>query len=457
MLTIIIVILLFASLVLVHEWGHFIAARRNGVGVEEFGFGFPPKLFGRVHKGVLYSINLLPLGGFVRMKGEDAADKGPGSFGGASFGVKTKILLAGVGMNLLSAIVLLYVLGVSGLPGLGAPFEPSFLKSTYAQPRQLLITNLDPKSPLAAAGLKTGDRLLAAGGQTLASETDLLNFTKAHAGQAVVMRVHQAAGDRTVSVKLLNPPASGVLIKDVKAGTPAAKAGLKVGDQVTRLNNQPLYGSAQLQAFTAAHTGQAVTLHIKQGSAERDLKVQLGGADATKGTLGVATEPVAKVSAGDPFSGVQSQVVYKLRYDPLTALLAAIYITGALFVATIVGVIQLVASIPALVVGLFAAGVPDQAQAASGPIGIVFILKSISSLGFSYVLLFMANISVALAAFNVLPLPALDGGRLAVAAVQRYAKKSWSAEAEARYHAVGFIALIGLMVLISVYDLRKHF
>src|ERR1700733_12611430 len=116
MLVIILIVLLFASLVILHELGHFMSAKRNGVGVEEFGLGFPPKLWGRKVKGTLYSINLLPLGGFVRMKGEDSADIGPGTFGGARFKAKTKILLAGVVMNLLTAVVVLYVLCVVGLP-----------------------------------------------------------------------------------------------------------------------------------------------------------------------------------------------------------------------------------------------------------------------------------------------------------------------------------------------------
>ena len=116
MLVIIVVIILFSALVILHEWGHFIAARRGGVGVEEFGIGFPPRVWGKKVKGTLYSLNLLPLGGFVRLKGEDAADAGPGSFGAASYAVKAKILLAGVGMNALTAVVILYGLCLVGLP-----------------------------------------------------------------------------------------------------------------------------------------------------------------------------------------------------------------------------------------------------------------------------------------------------------------------------------------------------
>ncbi|HUD11074.1 MAG TPA: site-2 protease family protein [Candidatus Saccharimonadia bacterium] len=367
MLVIILIVFLFALLVILHEWGHFIVAKRGGVEVEEFGIGFPPKLWGRKVGGTLYSINLFPLGGFVRLKGEDAADIGPGTFGAARFGVKAKVLLAGVVMNLLTAIVILYGLCVTGLPALGPGFEPSFLHSTYAQPKQLLLAQVEAGSPAAKAGLKRGDYVFTADGMKMVTDQDLSNFTKEHAGQSVTFSVRSGASDSDMTIKLRGP------------------------------NSQ------------------------------------------------------------DGYLGVVSQQVYKLRYDPLSALVAAVYITGALFVATIVGVVELIVSIPALIVGLFSSAVPAAAQNASGPLGIIFILKSISSLGFAYIFVFMANIAVALAAFNVLPLPALDGGRLALIAFQRVFHRRISADSEAKIHAIGFMALIGLMCIITVYDLRKYF
>lgn len=367
MLTILIVIILFSSLVILHEWGHFIAARRGGVGVEEFGVGFPPKLWGKKIKGTLYTVNLLPLGGFVRLKGEDAAESGPGTFSSASYATKAKILLAGVGMNLLTAVVVLYVLCLVGVPAIGAGFEPGFLKSSYAQPKQLVISSVQDGSPAAAAGLKRGDYLLKANDAKLEDDVALRDFTKANAGKEVTLRV-RSDGD------------------------------------------------------------------------ERDVNVRLRDANSTDGFLGVG-----------------GQQVYKLKYDALRAIPASLYMTGALFIATILGVLQLIVQIPALLLGLFSSSVPQAAQAASGPLGIVFILQSLSSLGYTYIFLFVANIAVALAAFNVLPLPALDGGRLFLITVQKLFKRTLAAETEAKIHAIGFMALIALMVVISVYDLRKHF
>jgi regulator of sigma E protease len=365
--TVIIIVLLFASLVLFHELGHFVTAIRGGVEGEEFGFGFPPRIYGRKIGKTIYSLNLLPLGGFVRMKGEDAADRGPGTFGGASFWTQTKILFAGVIMNALMAVIIFYVLAITGMPGLGGQFEPSFLHPSYAQPKQLLLTDVVSGSPAAQAGLKRGDHVLAANGQALTTDDELRTFTHVHAGQSVHLRVNQSGQEKTLDVTLL--PAT-----------------------------------------------------------------------ATQGFLGVG-----------------AQQVYKLRYKPASALVAAIYMTAVLVWATLAGIGSLIVHLPSLITGLFGSTVPQAAQATSGPLGIIYILKSISSLGWSYVLLFMANISVALAAFNILPLPALDGGRWFVLAIQRVTRRQWSADAEARYHAIGFMALIGLMIVISVYDIRKYF
>ncbi|MCA9348087.1 site-2 protease family protein, partial [Candidatus Saccharibacteria bacterium] len=110
-------LILFVCLVLVHEWGHFIMARRNGVDVEEFGLGFPPKAKTLTTKnGTEYTLNWLPLGGFVKLKGEHDIDTEPGTFGAATTNAKVQIMLAGVVMNLISAFVLFTVVAWIGMP-----------------------------------------------------------------------------------------------------------------------------------------------------------------------------------------------------------------------------------------------------------------------------------------------------------------------------------------------------
>ena len=234
--------------------------------------------------------------------------------------------------------------------------------------------------------------------------------------------------------------APALFLEEVVAGSPAAKAGLVRGDYVTTANGTPMTDDAMLRNFTKDHAGRDVTLHVRSKTGERDVTVKLNSSVSKVGFLGVGT-----------------QAVYKLRYSPGEAVVAAGYITGALFVATIVGVLGLLIHIPALILGLFAKSIPAAAATASGPVGIIYILQSLTSIGYSYIFLFMANIAVALAAFNVLPLPALDGGRLAIITIQKVTKRRIDADTEAKIHAFGFMALIGLMLVITVYDVRKIF
>src|SRR3989344_2593861 len=112
-------LLLFTSLVIVHEWGHYFIARRNGVKTEEFGLGLPPRAWGKkLRSGMIISLNWLPIGGFVKLKGENDSDKRKCSFGAASLGAKSKIIMAGVFMNLVVGLLLLTLLAAIGMPRL---------------------------------------------------------------------------------------------------------------------------------------------------------------------------------------------------------------------------------------------------------------------------------------------------------------------------------------------------
>ncbi|HUC20684.1 MAG TPA: site-2 protease family protein, partial [Candidatus Polarisedimenticolaceae bacterium] len=334
---ILLVILIFGILVFVHEFGHFIMARRGGVDVEEFGFGFPPRLVGIKRGSTVYSINLIPLGGFVKMKGEAIQEDTPGSFGAASFMAKSKILLAGVTMNAFLAYVVLVWLCLTGLPPVVSG-QYSFGTPEYAQPKQLMAVTVDPKSPGAKAGLQRGDMIISGNGKPLGSERELLNFTKAHAGQKVTLEISHDGVKRSVT-PTLNPPGS------------------------------------------------------------------------TKGFLGVG-----------PLQ------TYQLRYDFVSSLVTAAGISLQMIYQTFFAFIGLIA-------GLFVHG--QVSENISGPVGIVVLLSNIVDLGLPYVLIFVASISVSLAVINILPLPALDGGRYAMVLAQRLTGKALSQQTENIIHAAG--------------------
>lgn len=194
-ITLVSFVLILSLIVFVHELGHFLVARRHGIVVEEFGFGYPPRLIklGK-RNGTIYSLNLIPFGGFVRLRGEDDPSQ-PGNFAAASKWARATTLLAGAGMNFALAILLLTVLTMlSGVPDRSQPGA--------------VIGRVVPGSPAEQGGLKEGDRIVAANETPVATTVDLVTHTRAHLGQPVTYRVVRrdpATGRETTLTFVITP------------------------------------------------------------------------------------------------------------------------------------------------------------------------------------------------------------------------------------------------------------
>lgn len=372
LLLLIIGLALFVSLVVVHEFGHFMVARRNGVTVEEFGIGFPPTAWSRKLKsGMLFSLNWLPLGGFVRLKGEHDADKEKGSYGRASLSVKTRIMLAGVVMNLLAAFVIFTVLALVGMPKL-VDNQFTVKNDTKVSRNATLVGYVEPASPAAKAGLEPRDQLVALGLpshlQTVSDSAKLPNLTKQYAG-------------KTISVQFLR--------------------------------------DNQLQAKT-------VTLRSNQ-EVEASQKT-----NNPKGYLGIAPSD------------------YQLRRSTWSAPIVSAGLISQFTELTFVGLGRAVG-------GLLAGHASQASQQVAGPVGIFVLLKDGSLLGYQFILMIIGVISLTLAIMNVLPIPALDGGRLFVTLVFRGIRKPLTQRTEEWIHGTGFALLMLLFVLITVVDVRRFF
>lgn len=201
---------MFVGLVVAHEWGHFIAARRNKVEVEEFGIGFPPKVWAKKIKTeksrFLFSLNLLPLGGFVRLKGEHDSDKRPGSFGAASLKAKVKIMLAGVAMNLLIAYLMFTILAAVGMPKL---IDNQYTVASDTKIIQqvkdedvVLVDSVVKDSPAAQAGLQPQDRIISIAGQSVTSPEQVSGLTQGNAGKTVEVKALRDGKEVTFSPTL---------------------------------------------------------------------------------------------------------------------------------------------------------------------------------------------------------------------------------------------------------------
>lgn len=379
---IIIGVIVLTLLVAAHELGHALVAKHYGTKVEEFGLGFPPKVWGKtpkqsfLGKNVLFSINLLPLGGFVKMQGEHDDDKKPGDYGRMTFWQKSLTLLAGVIVNWLLAVVLLTLLAVIGLPKL--------LPNQFYVPSDAQITT------------------------------------------------------------------QPVVLATVAEWLPAAKAGLETGDQILRFDGQPVESAEALAALSANNKGETVKVIYSRNSVEHETAVSLRADNADKrGYLGAGPSQ-------------QSQTIRSTWSAPLVGLCTTAQMTWV----TLQGLGQMVVN---GVSGLFMKLNPDQAvqkQAdanlasvgnnVAGPLSIFGILfPAAEKAGPAYVILMAAIISLTLAVMNTLPFPALDGGRWFVTALYRLMKKPLTAEVEEKIHGIGFMFLMGLVILITIADIGK--
>lgn len=386
-------LILFIGLVVIHEMGHFLVARRNGVTAEEFGIFFPPRLYKKRIKSKKgdwdFTINLLPLGGFVRLKGEHDADTEAHTFGAASTWVKTKIMLAGVAVNLLAALVLFMALSWVGMPQL-VPNQFAITSDTHTifDNRQVGAYEVNKNSPAAQAGIRNGDQILAIGQAghfaQIKTSDNLLETTQRYAGQKVIVKYRHDGKEKTTTATLNSDKAIALAAK-----------------------------------------------HHKQ-----------------MGHLGVVPDPTGYVLKRSTWS------------SPIVAVGTATQFTGLTFQGlghALAGVGGIIAG---AVSGNHAARESAQTQASSqvsGPVGIFYIMRASADIGYRFVVMIIAVISLTLAIMNVLPIPALDGGKVAVTYIARLFKKRASESVENWIYGTSFLLLIGLIVLISVVDVKRFF
>ncbi len=349
-------------LVLVHEWGHYITAKLTGMRVDEFGIGFPPKLFG-VKKGETeYTINALPLGGFVKIYGEDSDAVREGvdfdrSFTGRSKWAQALVLVAGVSMNIIFAWFLFTGAFVWGI-------DRAVDESEASESARLIVTDVLVDGPASAALLTRGVTVasVSRNGETLES---------------------------------LTPTAfSDFVSRD--SSSPVQIAYLK-GEELFMANIVPQAG-------------------IIKDEPER------------------------------PAIGVALALVDTVQYPFITAVTEGFFHTIDSTVAITVGIGSLIKD--------SVLGQADFSQVA-GPVGIVGLVGEASAFGFSALLMFTAFISLNLAVINLLPFPALDGGRLLFVGIEAITRRPMPVRATQIMNTVGFFILIALMVVVTWNDIAK--
>lgn len=372
-LGILIGLIILVLLVVVHELGHAIVAHRNGVVVQEFGIGFPPKAWGKKLKnGVLFTINWLPLGGFVKLQGENDAASKKGDYGAASFWVKTKILLAGVLMNWIVAAIILTGLAFTGLPKI-VPNQFSVQGDTTVVKTPVRLMNIVEDSSADKAGFKTYDEIKRFDGKDVQSQQQLIDFTTQYRGKTVSIVYSREGVEAQKTVTLAN---------NDKANFGAS---LSQQERMKATWSAPLVGIATTGQFTW------VTL---QG-------------------------------LGDLLGNLVSGLFSQLSFNDATRQSGSEKLETA-------------------------------SASVAGPVGILgVIFPSAAEAGLTELLFLTAIISLTLAVMNVLPIPALDGGRWFLMTLFRIRKKELTKETEERIVGISFMILIGLVILVTIADVGK--
>lgn len=347
-------VLTLGVIVLVHELGHFLAAKRAGAAVEEFGFGFPPRIAGFRRGGTIYSLNWIPVGGFVRIKGESSTGNAEDdSFSNKSARRRAVVLAAGVAMNVILAAVLFAVSYAIGAP-------------------------------------------------------------------AVVDGIGSSGHVRDVRVQIIR----------VVPDSAAAGAGIQSGDIVRSINDTAVTTVEEVQEQNAQHVDQPLTYTLERGADPLHLSVtpRASPESGQRGIIGVELVE----------TGIVSYPLHVAFWEGIRA-------TGSVTAQTAMAFVGIFA-------GLFRG--ENVGADVTGPIGIAVLTTQVARLGISHLLQFAALLSINIAIINVLPIPALDGGRMLFLLIEKIRGRALNVRIESLIHNIGFALLLVLVAIITIRDVR---
>ncbi len=448
--------------VLVHEIGHFLAAKAVGITILEFGIGLPPRIFKMfTWRGTDYTLNWLPLGGFVRPLGEDMVrqlgdealdqDRSEAEMRGISKAVSVNeakplariiFMAAGAFANFVTAFAIFVLIALIGIPEVIGG--------------RVNVLYVDPDSTFAAAGLQPNDVIEDVNGRYFGNYDEFVGLLYAANGEDVTFTVRRidvdepftitAASDLTGEVQVVPHPAIG----DVAEGSPAARAGLQAGDLVVALNDEPTETYEELQALTRQHLDEEINLTIwREGQEQVVTLTPRSSPPSGQGAMGI----IIGAATLAPEAGLALENAIPQRVIQPQPLGAAVQYS----VDRIGQVFNTIASIPGQIIGGTAD--PDSLRLTS-PLGIsqagaVFLQESIVQDQPTIMLEFVALISLALGWTNLLPIPALDGGRILFVLLEIVRGRPIAPEREGVVHLIGLVLLLSLMVVVLLNDIAN--
>lgn len=426
-------VLVLGIMIFIHELGHYLMAKFLGIRVEVFSLGFGPRLFGFRKGDTDYRISLLPLGGFVKMTGENFGEELNGS--ADEFLSRPKlhrfaVAFAGPAMNIILAVVLLTVNYMAGVR------VPVYLSEAP------IVGHVVANSPAALAGVEEGDRILSLGGKETSTWEDVQLIAATSPGQElpvtflrgedsfsrfVTVKEDEASGTGSIGV---SPPVFNV-ITSVSQG-PAANAGLRPGDAIT-----------QVSSDGRVETNLAGILEVISGSEGKPVDFTILRDRSTFQTVVQPTLIEGSVRIGITLGELPLFEAKTERYGLFNAFGRSVERNYQLTLLTF------------NVVGKLVSG-KTSIKMMSGPIEIAKFSGQAASQGFAALIGFMALISLQLGIFNLFPIPILDGGVIALLFIEGLLGRDLSLQVKERIFQVGFIFLIVLMSIVIFNDISKN-
>lgn len=426
LLNILIAIIIFSVIVVFHELGHFLLAKKNGIEVTEFSLGMGPRLLSTVKGNTRYSLKLFPIGGSCMMVGEDGEEEGPGSFGHASVWGRISVVAAGPIFNFILAFV--FALVITSVMG-------------YDPPK---VLSVEENSPAEEAGLQVGDIITSFQGKHISigrdislyeslygMQQDQIKMTVKRDGKKIDLNF-KAASEKKYMLGFSYVPDGEPEITEVFVDGAMMKAGVLAGDVITAVDGTKVSTGEELQAYLEEHPlgENAVTITVSRDGNEKEFTVQ----------------PTVRTQVSTGF-------VYNL-YREKTNFFGVLKYSA---VEVRYWISSTIDSLELLIKGTF------RVNDLSGPVGIVDAIGSsveeAKSEGavvmwmqmFYWAILLSANLGV----MNLLPLPALDGGRLVFLLIEAVTKKKVNPNIEGMIHFAGFVLLMALMVFVFMNDLKR--
>lgn len=427
-----------AVLIFVHELGHFLMARRCGVVVEKFSLGFGPKIWSFTSGGTEFILASIPLGGYVKMKGEDPGEKAPdleGSFSAAPVKSRLAIAFAGPIANILFAIVIYIVFYMIGTQTMGTS-----------------IGVVRDESPALAAGLKTGDRIVEVDGQKIRFWNELLKIVHAAPGKKMNFLVER---DEKTLINFSITPVSDEItdlfgrkkqvgligvtplvqnINFIQEDSAAEKAGIKVGDKLLSVDGTSIRGWTDLKAAAIDKPGQELAFKINRDGVEQIIML-------TPKPKTIKDKDGKNIEIGVIGVGMGGHMIPE-QYGPFGAVIRGFTETGRMTYFIMVSIKEMIfGSVPADSIG--------------GPILIFQIYEEQAKRGFNELIRLTALISINLGLLNLLPIPILDGGHILFFLIELIKGKPLSERSRERAQQVGLFMLLSLMVFAFYNDIVR--